>query len=81
MKSLCVYQRYLRTAHMHVFGWSVGSSHIGVSFLNNVYWVWFISLAISLGCVRMWPCELCRHSSELWVVGWNIFVDGFGFSV
>ena len=44
--------------------------------------VWYISLAMSWGLVRICPCGICRQSRELLVVGLKyFFVDGFGFGI
>lgn len=68
---------------MHVLGWSVVSSQRGACLWKDLCWVWCISLAMSLGCVRICPCEFFRQSNELTFIGWNIFlwmVLGFKFS-
>ena len=69
-----VCQGYFCIAHIHVWGWSIVSSHKGVCLWNDIFWIWYIFLDLSLGSVMIWPCEFCKQSSELWVVGWNIFL-------
>ena len=69
MIPLCVCNGYLRIGHMHVLGWSTMSSHSGVCLLNDIRWVYNISLATSMDFVRILPLEFCMQSSELSVVG------------
>ena len=53
MIPLFVCHGYLRMAHIHAFRWSMISSLNGAYLWNDVCWVWYISLAISMGLVRM----------------------------
>ena len=42
-------------AHVHVLGWSMTSSHSGACLWNDFCWVWYISLAMSMGLVMTLP--------------------------
>ena len=70
----CECHGYLRTAHRHVLGWSMVSSHKGACLWNDYCWVVYISLAMSTGLVMTWPCWFCRQSSIFVVVGWKILL-------
>ena len=74
MIPLFVCHGYLRMTHIHAFGWSMVSSYNGARLWNDVCWIWYISVAMSMGLVRIWPLELCMQWRELAVVGWKIFL-------
>ena len=61
MISLRVCHGYLRIVHIHVFGWSTVSLHRGACLWNDVCWVWYILLVMSVSLVKILLSELCMQ--------------------
>ena len=69
-----MYARGIYKLHTYMCLGCLWYPHRDACLWKDVYWMWYILLAMFVGLVRIFSYEFFRQSRELLVVGWNIFL-------